>query len=104
MSDHDNQSNQDVHDVPEPTITADRGDLGSPAGGVTTFGAGVHPVNVAHLVMGIAFAGLVVIWALFMSDAVQGHDLRWLLPIPWVAAGVAGLVATAPRLRGRPQD
>jgi hypothetical protein len=35
-----------------------------------------------------------------MSDAVGSHDLRWLLPIPWVAAGVAGLVAAAPRMRG----
>jgi hypothetical protein len=61
---------------------------------------GLHPVNVGHLVMGVAFAGLVVIWALFMSDAVEAHDLRWLLPIPWVAAGVVGLVAAAPRMRG----
>jgi len=61
---------------------------------------GVHPINVGHLVMGVAFAGLTVIWALFMSDTVDAHDLRWLLPIPWVAAGVAGLVAAAPRMRG----
>jgi hypothetical protein len=66
-----------------------------------SFRAGMHPVNVGHLVMGVAFAGLTVIWALFVADLVHGHDLRWLLPIPWVAAGVAGLVATAPRLRGR---
>lgn len=65
-----------------------------------TFRAGLHPVNVGHLVMGVAFVGLTVIWALFVSGTVQGHDLRWLLPIPWVAAGAVGLVATAPRLRG----
>ena len=50
--------------------------------------------------MGVAFAGLTIIWALYMSDVVGSHDLRWLLPIPWVAAGVAGLVAAAPRMRG----
>lgn len=65
-----------------------------------SFAAGVHPVNIAHLVMGVAFAGLVVIWVLFESRVVETSDLRWLLPIPWVAAGVAGLAATAPRLRG----
>lgn len=65
-----------------------------------TFAAGVHPVNVGHLVMGVAFVGLLVIWALVESGAAASSDLRWLLPIPWVAAGAAGLVATAPRLRG----
>ena len=65
--------------------------------------AGIHPVNVLHLVMGVAFAGIVAIWALVESGAVGASDLRWLLPIPWVAAGIAGLVATAPRLRG-PRD
>ena len=65
--------------------------------------SGVHPVNVLHLVMGVAFLGIVVIWALVESDTVGASDLRWLLPIPWVAAGIAGLVATAPRLRG-PRD
>ena len=64
---------------------------------------GVHPVNVLHLVMGVAFAGIVVIWALVEGGAAGASDLRWLLPVPWVAAGVAGLVATAPRLRG-PRD
>lgn len=65
-----------------------------------SFAAGVHPVNVGHLVMGVAFAGLVVIWALVESGTAGASDLRWLLPIPWVAAGAAGLVATLPRLRG----
>jgi hypothetical protein len=65
--------------------------------------SGVHPVNVLHLVMGVAFAGIVGVWALVESGAVGTSDLRWLLPVPWVAAGIAGLVATAPRLRG-PRD
>ena len=72
--------------LPEPTRTS-----------------GVHPVNVLHLVMGVAFVGIVAIWALIESGAVGASDLRWLLPVPWVAAGIAGLVATAPRLRG-PRD
>jgi hypothetical protein len=68
--------------------------------GRRSFAAGLHPVNIGHLVMGVAFLGMFVIWALIESGAAGSSDLRWLLPIPWVAAGAAGLVATAPRLRG----
>ncbi|MEJ7795612.1 MAG: hypothetical protein WKF50_08665 [Nocardioides sp.] len=53
---------------------------------------GRHPVNVGHLVMGVAFLGLVTIWALVVGDVVEGADIRWLLPVPWVLAGAAGLV------------
>ena len=55
--------------------------------------SGRHPINVGHLVMGLAFAGLVGIWALVVGDAIDNEDVRWLLPIPWVLAGVAGLLA-----------
>ena len=65
-----------------------------------TWAAGGHPVNVGHLVMGVALLGLAVIWALIESDVASASDLRWMLPVPWVAAGAVGLVATAPRLRG----
>jgi hypothetical protein len=65
-----------------------------------SWSAGIHPINIGHLVMGIAFLGLAVIWALVESGTASASDLRWLLPLPWVAAGAAGLVATAPRLRG----
>jgi hypothetical protein len=54
---------------------------------------GRHPVNVGHLVMGLAFAGLVGIWALIEGDVIADRDIRWLLPIPWVLAGTAGLLA-----------
>jgi hypothetical protein len=56
--------------------------------------SGRHPVNVGHLVMGLAFLGLVAIWALVQGDVVEGDDIRWLLPVPWVLAGVAGLAAS----------
>ena len=58
------------------------------------FVAGRHPVNVGNLVMGIAFLGLVVVWAIIQTDLVEGADVRWLLPVPWVLAGIAGLLAT----------
>lgn len=58
---------------------------------------GRHPVNVAHLVMGVAFLGLAVIALLVQGDVVDSHDLRWLLPVPWIAGGTAGLAASALR-------
>src|SRR4051812_47373680 len=57
--------------------------------------SGRHQVNIGHLVMGIAFLGIVGVWALVQSDIVTGDDIRWLMPVPWVLAGVAGLAATA---------
>jgi hypothetical protein len=57
--------------------------------------SGRHPVNVGHLVMGIALLGLLAVWALVVSDVVDGDDVRWLLPAPWVLAGAAGLITLA---------
>ena len=62
--------------------------------------SGLHPVNIGQLVMGVAFAGMVLVWALVQGDVVDTAELRWLLPIPWIAAGAAGLAAT--RLAGPP--
>ena len=53
--------------------------------------------------MGVAFAGLTVVWALVAFDVVAGDDVRWLLPVPWVLAGLAGLVGLVARDRRRPQ-
>lgn len=61
--------------------------------------SGRHPVTVGHLVMGVAFVGLATIWLLFETDVVHSDDLRWFMPLPWLAAGVAGLLAVA--LSGR---
>ena len=43
--------------------------------------------------MGVAFLGLITVWALIAGDTVEGADIRFLLPVPWVLAGIAGLVA-----------
>lgn len=56
--------------------------------------AGSHRVNIGHLVMGLAFLGLVAVWGLWSGGAVDGDDLHWLLPVPFVLAGAVGLVAT----------
>lgn len=56
--------------------------------------SGRHPVNITQLVLGVAFAGMVLVWALVQGDVVDTSELRWLMPIPWLAAGAAGLAAT----------
>ena len=63
-----------------------------------------HPLSIGHLVMGLVFLGLVGIWALVQADAVAGDDIRWLLPVPWVLAGIAGLLATTLSGRSRGRD
>lgn len=60
---------------------------------------GRHPVHVAHLVMGVAFLGLFVVWLVVGLAGADIEDVRWLLPLPWLAAGAAGLVGTAVRRR-----
>lgn len=57
--------------------------------------SGRHPVNVGHLVMGLAFLCFVGAWALVQTDVVTGDEIRWLLPIPWLIAGAVGLGAAA---------
>lgn len=59
------------------------------------FAAGRHPVNIGHLVMGLAFVSMVGIWALIANDVVGDDDIRWLLPVPWVLAGLGGLAGLA---------
>lgn len=56
--------------------------------------SGLHPVNITQLVLGVAFAGMVLVWALVQGGVVETGELRWLMPIPWIAAGAAGLAAT----------
>ena len=36
---------------------------------------GRHPLNTGHLVMGLAFLGIVVVWALVQTDTVVYRDL-----------------------------
>ena len=57
--------------------------------------SGRHPVNIGHLVMGVALLALVGVWALWQGDVVADDDVRWLMPVPWVLAGAVGLVASA---------
>lgn len=60
-----------------------------------------HPVHVGHLIMGLLFAAFVVLWALVETDIVDQHGLRWLIPLPFLAAGLIGLGAAALGARRR---
>ncbi len=62
-----------------------------------------RPLNVSYLVVGLIFLGIAGSWALQASGAVDTGDVRWLMPLVLVGAGVVGLVAfTAKGLtRGR---
>ena len=51
--------------------------------------------------MGTAFVGLFVVWALVEMDAVDLAETGWMLPLPWLVAGVVGLAATVLRNVGR---
>jgi hypothetical protein len=68
--------------------------------------SGLHPLSVGHLVMGIAFAGLLGLWALYVTDNVNMDQLGWLAPVPWLAAGAIGIVAVVlgPWRRNRAEE
>ena len=82
---HDSTYDRDIYGYDEPMV----GPLDAP-----DKPSGRHPVNITQLVMGVAFAGIVLVWALVQGDVVETDELRWLMPIPWLAAGAAGLAAT----------
>ena len=58
-----------------------------------------HPLNVAHLVLGLIFLGFSGSWALRQAGVVDLAEVRWLLPLTLVVAGVVGLIALAARGR-----
>lgn len=93
MSSHDDTTAFGPYDAPEtPREQRVRHTPPRPA-------SGRHPVNVGHLVMGVAFLGLATVWLLVETETVALAESRWLLPLPWLAAGAAGLLATVLRRR-----
>lgn len=54
-----------------------------------------HPVNVSYLVIGLLFLGLAGSWALREAGVVDLAEVRWLMPLTLVVAGLVGLVAAA---------
>lgn len=58
-------------------------------------------LKIPHLVFGLLFGGLAVIWALGASGVLRGDELTILGPGVLVAAGVIGLVASLAGARNR---
>lgn len=58
-------------------------------------------VKVAHLVMGLLFAGVVALWALVASRRIGPDEVAFLAPGVLVAAGVLGLVSSVLSARNR---
>jgi hypothetical protein len=58
--------------------------------------SGWHRINIGHLVMGVAFVGLTVVWVLVvLTEAVDITEHGWVMGLPWLVAGAVGLVASA---------
>jgi len=60
-----------------------------------------HPVDVGQLVVGVALLVGLGAWALLTADVVSSDDVHWLLPLPWLLGGAAGLVAAVAGARRR---
>jgi len=58
-----------------------------------------HPLEIAPLVFGLIFLGIVVAWGLFQLDLVSGADAAWILPIVLITAGALGIVLAATKDR-----
>lgn len=58
-----------------------------------------HPLEIAPLVFGLIFLGIVVAWGLFQLDVVSGADAAWILPIVLITAGALGIVLAATKDR-----
>lgn len=73
--------------------TMETNDVTVPVEVGTTSRGGRHPVNLTHLIMGVAFAAFALIWVAVTAEWLPVDDLRWVLPLPWLLAGSAGLLA-----------
>jgi len=62
---------------------------------VRTRRSGFHPVTVGHLVMGLIFLCVAVLWVVLQAGGIQLDDLRWAIPFPFLVAGAIGLIAAA---------
>lgn len=60
-----------------------------------------HSVKVPHLVFGLLFLGLAVVWALVASDTIDADSVPLIGPGVLIAAGVVGLVASLANGRNR---
>jgi len=58
-------------------------------------------VKITHLVFGLLFLGVAVVWALVVGDVVNENDLAVIAPAILIAAGVIGLASSLASARNR---
>ena len=60
-----------------------------------------HSVKITHLVFGLLFLGVAVVWALVVGDVINENDLAVLAPAILITAGVIGLAVSLASGRNR---
>lgn len=70
-------------------------------GARSAWAAARHPVDLGQLVVGVALLVGLGAWGLLTADVVSTDDVHWLLPLPWLVGGAAGLVAAVAGARRR---
>lgn len=63
-----------------------------------------HEIDVASLVFGLIFLGVSAMWSLVELDVMGIPGLEVATPVLLVSIGLAGLVASISRLRGKQDD
>jgi hypothetical protein len=58
-------------------------------------------VKISHLVFGLLFLGVAVVWALVVGDVINENDLAVIAPAILIAAGVIGLATSLASARNR---
>ena len=58
-------------------------------------------VKITHLVFGLLFLGVAVVWALVVGDVINEDELAVIAPAILIAAGVIGLAASLASARNR---
>ena len=58
-------------------------------------------VKITHLVFGLLFLGVAVVWALVVGDVINEDDLAVIAPAILIAAGVIGLATSLASARNR---
>lgn len=67
-----------------------------------TDGSGFHQTHVTHLVFGLLIATILALSAAVEYAGVDAHNLRFLIPLPFILAGAGGLAGLALNTRRRP--